>query len=297
MKRILFIINPNSVKKNRARITLAIESGINHSLYDVEVAYTQSAGHAISLSKDAVADKVDVIVAVGGDGTVNEVASQMINSSSTLGIIPMGSGNGLARHLGISLNIEKAFELINKQDTSVIDTGSVNGKEFISIAGIGFDAFVAEKFSLGNRRGFLGYFQIVANEYLFYKPHTYKITFEDGKEITEKALFIAFANSNQFGYNTTIAPNAKIQDGLLDVCIVKKPHIYGIPMIANLLLLRMIDASPLVTIVKAKSLTIIRDNNDVVNIDGEPLYLAKDLEIKINPLSLKIIINQNVGKV
>jgi len=297
MKRILFIINPNSVKKNRERISLAISKGINQNLYDVEVTYTQSAGHAITLSKDAVADKVNVIVAVGGDGTVNEVASQMINTSSTLGIVPMGSGNGLARHLGISLNIEKAIELINKQDTSVIDTGSINGKEFISIAGIGFDAFVAEKFAVGNRRGFLGYFQIVANEYLFYKPHTYRITFDDGRVVTEKALFIAFANSNQFGYNTTIAPNANIQDGLLDVCIVKKPQIYGIPMIANLLLLRMIDASPLVNIVKAKSLTIIRDHDDVVNIDGEPLYLAKDLEIKINPLSLKIIINQNVSKV
>ncbi len=115
--------------------------------------------------------------------------------------------------------------------------------------------------------------------------------------ITERALFVAFANSNQFGYNTTIAPNANIQDGLLDVCIVKKPDIFHIPLIASLLLLRQIDISPSVKIVQAKSLMIKRDQNDVVNIDGEPLNLEKNLEIKINPLSLKIIIDQDVSKI
>ena len=297
MKRILFIINPNSAKRNRDRISRAIKSGIDKRVFDISVAYTQSAGHAVTLSKDAVASKVDVIVAVGGDGTVNEVASQMINSSSTLGIVPLGSGNGLARHLGISRNIEKAIRLINKQNTSVIDTGSVNGKVFISIAGVGFDALVAERFARGTQRGFLGYFQIIANEYLFYKPQTYSLTLDDGRVINESALFVAFANSNQFGYNTTIAPNANIQDGLLDVCIVKKPEIFRIPLIASLLLLRQIDISPSVEIVKARSLKVNRDQNDVVNIDGEPLNLQKNLEIKINPLSLKIIIDQDVSKI
>ncbi len=297
MKRILFIINPNSVKRNRDRISRAIKSGIDQRVFDISVTYTQSAGHAVTLSQDAVARKVDVIVAVGGDGTVNEVASQMINSSSVLGIVPLGSGNGLARHLGISRNIEKSIELINKQNTSLIDTGLVNGKVFISIAGIGFDALIAERFAKGTQRGFLGYFQIIANEYLFYKPQTYSLTFDNGQVITENALFVAFANSNQFGYNTTIAPNANIQDGLLDVCIVKKPDIFHIPLIASLLLLRQIDISPSVEIVKAKSLMIKRDQNDVVNIDGEPLNLEKNLEIKINPLSLKIIIDQDVSKI
>ena len=143
MKRILFIINPNSAKRNRVRIANAIKKIISPKVFDVSVVYTESAGHAITLSKNAVIDRIDVIVAVGGDGTVNEVASQMINSSSTLGIVPLGSGNGLARHLGISLNIERAIELINKQNTSTIDTASVNGTPFVSIAGVGFDAFVA----------------------------------------------------------------------------------------------------------------------------------------------------------
>lgn len=297
MRRILFIINPNSAKRNRERIARAIESGIDHSIHEVSVVYTRSAGHAVTLSKEAVANKVDVIVAVGGDGTVNEVASQMINGSSILGIVPLGSGNGLARHLGIFRNIEKAIDLINKQNTSVIDTGYINGKVFVSIAGVGFDAFIAERFAIGTHRGFLGYFKIIANEYLNYIPQKYKLTFDDGTIITERALFVAFANSNQFGYNTTIAPNAELKDGLLDVCIVKKPQIYRIPLIANLLLLKRIDISPLVKIVKAKSLVVSRIDSTVVNIDGEAINLGKDMEVKINPLSLKIIINKNVSKV
>ncbi|NQU35327.1 MAG: diacylglycerol kinase family lipid kinase [Bacteroidetes bacterium] len=297
MKRILFIINPNSVKKNTSRISKAIESGINHKEFDVKVEYTKSANHAVSLSKIAVADGVEIVVAVGGDGTVNEVASQMINSNSTLGIVPLGSGNGLARHLGISRNIEKAINLINLQNTSVIDTGSINDKVFVSIAGVGFDALIAEKFAQGNQRGFIGYFKQVASEYLKYKPMEYKLIFNDGHVIEKKALFVAFANSTQFGYNTTIAPNAKIQDGLIDVCIIEKPKLYKIPHIANLLLLKRVDKSPLVQIIKTKGLKIHRADEGNVNIDGEAVNFGKELDVRINPLSLKIIIDQNVSKV
>ena len=297
MKRILFIINPNSAKKSKDRISEAISKKIDNSLFDVSIAYTKHAQHAIVLSKNAVADKVDVIVAVGGDGTVNEVASQMINSNSTLGIVPLGSGNGLARHLGISLNIEQAIDIIAFQNTSVIDTATVNDVPFISIAGVGFDALVAKRFAVGTRRGFLGYFQIIANEYLNYAPQKYTLTFANGQTITQNALFIAFANSNQFGYDTTIAPNAKIKDGLIDVCVVTKPQIFRIPMIASLLLLKKVDASPFVNITKTKSLIVNCTQDTVVNIDGEAINFGKTLDIKIIPLSLKIIINQNVSKV
>ena len=210
MKRILFIINPNSVNKLKDRVENAIGSGINNSEFIVRIEYTKSASHAADLSREAVNEGVDIIAAVGGDGTVNEVASQMINSSSILGIIPMGSGNGLARHLGISRNIEKAVALINAQNTNTIDTGLVNGKTFVSIAGVGFDALIAEKFAQGTQRGFMGYFKQVAKEYLNYKPQEYILTFSNGEVIKKKALFVAFANSNQFGYNTTIAPNIAI---------------------------------------------------------------------------------------
>ena len=132
---------------------------------------------------------------------------------------------------------------------------------------------------------------------LIISHRNYRITFDDGKVIEKKALFVALANSNQFGYNTTIAPNAKIKDGLLDVCIVEKPKIYRLLLIANLMLLKMVDVSPSVQIVKSKSLKIIRGNKGIVNIDGEAISSSEELDIKVNPLSLKIIINQNVSKV
>ncbi len=297
MKSILFIVNPNSAKGSEERISKAIESRINHSVFDLSISYTRSADHVVSLSKKAVTDKVDIIVAVGGDGTVNEVASQMLNTNSTLGIVPMGSGNGLARHLGISRNIEKAISLINLDQTTSIDTGSINGNIFVSIAGIGFDALVAKRFAAGNRRGFLGYFQIIAREFFKYKLQTYNLVFDNGMEINEKALFVAFANSNQFGYNTKIAPKAKLRDGLLDVCIVKKPKIWQVPVIAALILLRRVDISSSIKIVESKYLKLVREREGVVNIDGEAINFGKDLEIKINPLSLKIIINPYVSKV
>lgn len=297
MKKILFIVNTNSAKGRKERISRAIESGIDHNLYDVSISYTESADHVINLSKNAVADNTNIIVAVGGDGTVNEVASQMINTNYILGIVPLGSGNGLARHLGIPRNIEKAIDIISKQQTTIIDTGSINGRIFVSIAGIGFDALVAKRFAAGIRRGFLGYFQIIAKEFFKYKLQSYNLVFDNGMEINMKALFVSFANSNQFGYNTKIAPKAKLRDGLLDVCIVKKPKIWQVPIIASLILLRRVDVSSSIKIVKSKNLKVVREQEGVVNIDGEAINFGKELKIKVNPLSLKIIINSDVKKV
>ncbi len=297
MRSIVFIVNRNSAKKNHDQVTQGIKSGIDNKLNTVSIVYTEYAGHAEVISKKAVDDNVDVIVAVGGDGTVNEVATPIVNSDSILGIIPLGSGNGLARHLGIPRNINKAIELIANFDTTTIDTCTVNEKTFVSIAGVGFDAHIAELFAKGNRRGFLGYFHIVANEYFGYKSDTYKLSFDNNEKVNETALFIAFANSNQFGYNTTIAPNATLKDGFLDVCIVKKPMIFKLPIIANLLLLRKLDKSPSVKIIKAKEIAVERQSEGIVNIDGEAINFKKKLSIKIKPLSLKIIINPNVSKV
>lgn len=263
----------------------------------VEVAYTQYAGHAVKLSRQAVADGIDIIVAAGGDGTINEVAGQMIDKEAVLGIIPMGSGNGLARHLGIPRHIEKAVRLINQYDFTKIDTCSINNAPFVSIAGVGFDALVAKYFAKGERRGFMGYFTVVANQYLKYKPKKYHIEFADGKKLETRALFIAFANSNQFGYNTTIAPNARLTDGLLDVCIVKKPLLVSIPIMVNLLLLNRIHLAHDVNIVQTPYLSVTQSRNRVVNIDGEPVRMAKKLDVKIKPLSLRVIINKEDAKI
>ncbi len=293
-KNILFILNPISGKRSKKNIPRIINDHIDKSKFEISIKQTEYPGHAVELSKQGVQDGYDVIVAVGGDGTVNEVASQMIYTDVVMGIIPGGSGNGLARHLNIPLSPVKAIELINRCNVTKIDTAKVNDVPFVSIAGIGFDALVAKKFAESSTRGFLTYFRIAANEFLHYKPKKYKLIFDDGTKIKRRAFFISFANSNQFGYNTQIAPNARLNDGKIDICIAQKPSIFQTPILANLLLLKMIDKSPLMEIVPTTGVKIKRKRNRVVNIDGEPMKLKKTLEVKVVPSSLKIIIPENV---
>jgi len=292
-KKIIFIINPISGARRHKNISYLIDKYLDSDKFHHEIKYTQYAGHAVHLSREAVDSGIDIIVAVGGDGSINEVASQMIGSRSALGIIPLGSGNGLARHLGIPRFVPWAIKLINQSRIIKIDTATVNGRPFISIAGLGFDAFVAKRFANDNRRGFLTYAHIITNNYLSYKPKKYTLTFEDGKTLKTRSLFISFANSNQFGFNTAIAPDARLRDGKLDVCIVQKPKIFDLPIVANLLLLRAIDKSQYVKTIRSTHFTIKQRKNRVVNIDGEAIKISRKLTVQVLPLSLKIIIPQH----
>jgi YegS/Rv2252/BmrU family lipid kinase len=294
-KKVLFILNPVSGGKPTDKIPDIIRSEIDTGKYDYEIKFTKHPGHAHELANNAITENIDIIVAVGGDGTVNEVASCLIQSKVVLGIVPVGSGNGLARHLGIPRSVSKAIRLINKSHHHFIDTATVNGKAFISIAGVGFDAEVARKFTDSKKRGFSGYLKIIGTTFMNYKPKKYKITL-DNKTLTTKALFISIANSNQFGYNTQIAPKAKLNDGQLDVCIVQKPKWLELPLIANLVFLKMIDKSPHVSITPAKELLIERKKGKYVNLDGEAIKMKKKLHIKINPSSLKVMIPSYVEK-
>ena len=288
-KRIIFIVNPISGVSKKGQLVKQIKSTIDDSKFEYEIIYTEGPGHATEICQEYTAIQTDTIVAVGGDGSVNEVAKGLVGSDTSLGIIPAGSGNGLAHHLKIPVNYRKAIELINKHRVIKIDTGSINDKLFISIAGIGFDGFVAEKFSHGSRRGFLSYARIVAEEYPTYKPKTYKINI-NGKIINTKALFIGFANSDQFGYGTSIAPHAKIDDGLLDVIIMQKPLVIEIPILASLLYWRKIDLWKNIEIIKASELTVEMEKERWVNVDGEPMVLGKRLHIKVHPQSLNIVV-------
>lgn len=288
-KRIVFIVNPISGVSKKGQLVKQIESTINYSKFDYQIVYTEGPGHATEICQDYTKHLTDIIVAVGGDGSVNEVAKGLIGSKTALGIIPAGSGNGLAHHLKIPVNHKKAIEIINKERAIKIDTGSINDRLFISIAGIGFDAFVAEKFSQGSKRGFLSYARIVAEQYPNYRPKKYTIEI-NGKIIKTRALFVGFANSDQFGYGTSIAPFAKIDDGLLDVIIMKKPSVIEIPLLASLLYWRKIDKWKHIEFIKATELTIKMKKKRWVNIDGEPLVLGKKLNVKVHPHSLNIIV-------
>lgn len=288
-KKILFIINPISGVGKQALVEKAIDKSIDKTIFDYKISYTKAAKHAIELSKEAAYQNYDIVVAVGGDGSINEVARGIIGSNCTLGIIPIGSGNGLARHFNLPFDINQSIEVINKGNTIEIDTATVNDELFLSITGIGFDALVANKFAKARKRGFWSYFKITLKEYPRYKPKKYSLLI-DGKQIKRKALLVSFANSNQFGYNTSIAPMAKINDGFLDVCILKKVPIIKAPYIAHLLFNKQIDKTPYIEIFKAKEIKLLRKKNKRIHIDGDSIKLTKELNIKIKPLSLKVIV-------
>ncbi len=288
-KSITFIINPISGITGTRRKENAIQNWIDKSKFDYRIEYTRYAGHATEISADEVRKGTDIIVAVGGDGSVNEIAKELINSSSTLGIVPAGSGNGLAHHLGISVNLRKAIEIINKGNTLIMDTGKVNEKVFVSLAGIGFDGLVAAKYANTKIRGFLSYMKIATEEYNKYKPKKYSIEI-NGRIIKQRALFIIFANSNQFGYNAPIAPEASVSDGLLDMVISQKPLMVEMPLIAGLMYWRKIDKTKYVEVIKSSEIIVKSKKKRWVNIDGEAFKMDKKIHIKVIPNSLNIIV-------
>jgi YegS/Rv2252/BmrU family lipid kinase len=298
MKKILFIVNPIAGNINKDHFPALVQSQLPKRIFDSQIDFTKEAGHATMLAREAVRQGYDYVVAVGGDGTINEVSRCLIGQQTTLGIIPSGSGNGLARHLRIPIHPERALQLIVNGHSTCIDTGLINNKEvFVSLAGVGFDALVAKLFAQDPNRGFLGYLRIVAQRYPNYKPKRYILTIDGNKTIDTEALFITMANSNQFGYNTTIAPDAKLNDGLMDVCIVHKPPLFEMPIILNLLFLNRIHLSKHVEIIKANKVSIQRNKNRVVNVDGEAVKIARDLHVEIVPSSLNVVIpNHNTDE-
>lgn len=284
----LFIVNPFSGVGKQKAIERHLANKLDHSLFDYEIKYTQRPHHATELCHAAIKKPVDVIVAVGGDGTVNEVARLLIGQSIPLGIIPSGSGNGLARHLRIPTEADRAIGVLNGMKVKKIDAVEANDQFFFSIAGVGFDAHVARKFAGQKRRGFIKYAQIAAEEYPNYEPKDFTLTI-DGKKLKRRALFISFANSDQFGYNTSISPEAKIDDGLIDICIVKKIPLWQTIFLAPLFFLRLINKSPFVEIIRARELDI-RQKKSYLNLDGESVKVSKKLHIKVIPQAVNIIV-------
>lgn len=291
-KKIIFIINPISGHHNKNNFPNLVERHIDKNQYEYSIVFTEYAGHATELTKKAIDDDFDYIAAVGGDGTINEVAKCLIGKKQILVIVPWGSGNGLARHLELPFKPERLItEVINKGKTYKIDTAVMNGIPFISIAGIGFDALIADYFAKDENRGFITYAKLVTEKYPNYRQKEYTLILDDETTIECKPFFVTFANSSQFGYNAEISPKASVQDGLIDVCIFKKPNILEVPIVATYFLAKQIDKSNFIDIYKAKKIKVIRKVAEVANIDGEAVEMSKDITVEIIPLSLNILLN------
>lgn len=292
-KKIIFIVNPISGNHNKNNFPVLVDNYIDKNKFDYKIVFTERVNHATELTMKAIEDGFKYIAAVGGDGTINEIAKCLIGKEQVLVIVPFGSGNGLARHLELPFKTERLItEVINNGDIYKMDTATMNGTPFISIAGIGFDALIADYFSKDSNRGFITYAKLVTEEYHNFKPKEYILTLDNDKTIVCKPFFITFANSSQFGYNAEISPKASVQDGLLDVCIFKKPSILEVPIVATYFITKLIDKSNFIDIYKAKKINVIREIEEVVNIDGEAISMSKDINIEINPLSLNILLNK-----
>lgn len=256
---------------------------------ETEIVYTEEPGHATDISRNAAEKGTDIVVAVGGDGTVNEIAAGLVGTATALGIVPAGSGNGLARHLKIPMNIKRALDIIRNGKVFKIDTASINDQLFVNVAGVGFDASVAKKFALAGKRGFSTYLQITTSSYKLYEPKQYSLEI-DGKVVRRRALLISFANSSQFGNNTTIDPGACINDGYIDVCIVGKMPFWKALFMAPLLFLKKFDKTRYIEIIRAKEVVLKRKKGKSVHLDGDPKSMGKELTIRVNPLSLNVIV-------
>jgi len=294
-KKIVFIVNPISGTHNKKFILSQLHERIDPNKYDIEIKYTERAGHAEEIAANAAADGVYCVTAIGGDGTINEIARSLIHTKTILGIIPCGSGNGLARHLRIPMDARKAIDIINEGNISVIDYGKINDKPFFCTCGVGFDAFVSLKFAAAGKRGILTYLEKTLHESLKYKPETYEVQSDDRKT-SHKAFLIACGNASQYGNNVYIAPKASLQDGLMNVTILEPFTVLDVPSLAFQLFNQTLDQNSRIKSFKSKKIHIHRTHPGVVHFDGDPIMMDEEIDIEIIPKGLYVIAPEETGK-
>jgi YegS/Rv2252/BmrU family lipid kinase len=288
-KHLVFIINPRSGRDRVKAIQASLEATIDRTRFSFEIQYTVAPQHGTELARAAAEKGAWAVVAVGGDGSVADIAAALAGSNTALGIIPKGSGNGLARTLKIPLELDQALQVINQGKIQQIDLGYVNDKMFISNAGVGFDALISKKFAKSERRGLSVYSWLVTKYLWLYREWNWTI-YIDGRKIETPAFLVNVANGQQFGYNFKIAPNASVTDGRLDVTIIRSfPKIFG-----GVLALRArygdIADSSYVECIQAKTLTIEHPDLKWMQTDGDPQRCANRLDFRVEPGALKVIV-------
>jgi diacylglycerol kinase (ATP) len=291
MKKVAIIANPFSGTSRKEKLYDQIMKS-NNGHFDLSIKFSERAGHAKELVDESISAGSQIIVAVGGDGTVNEVASQIMKSSKRdklmFGILPGGSGNGFAMHLGLGRDTVKAFDFIKKENYQYVDTCMVNDNFFINVSGIGFDARIAYMTKNSSSRGFKRYFLSTMKELSNFKTFEAKIFTDQGTIIGDFAAIIV-ANATMYGYNFTIAPTAALDDGLLDVILLKKAPITQYLFNAYRFLTKSIDQSPFAQTLKTSFVKIECPHQNYFHIDGEGFFLDKPLDYSIQPKSLKVI--------
>jgi len=284
----LIVVNPISGIGRQKKIEQLLKKNLNADLFDYEVRYTEYRHHGTEIARDAADRGYDCVVAVGGDGSVNDVVQGIKDSDTRLGIIPCGSGNGLARSLKLPLQPWMAIRVLNQQYKQTIDSIVVNDKwVVVNAAGCGFDAYIARLMHAAKTRGLAAYTNLVLREYTRYKNSDYHLVV-NGQDYYRNAWFIAVANSQQFGYNLAVAPKAKLDDGLIDISIIDKVPLDHVPITAPLAFTNHLDLSQHVEMFKAKDVLIEGNADRWVNLDGEGENIGTSVHFVVHPQSVKI---------
>jgi diacylglycerol kinase (ATP) len=290
LTKVKFIHNPKSGIMRRPKL---IRRVIDHTLSGAPFQYdfveTEYKGHAHELAKQAVAEGYDAVVSIGGDGTANEVGSALLYTGTALGIIPVGSGNGLARGLSIPVAVRRAARLLLEGTTRVIDAGTIQDRCFFIVTGMGFDALVGKLFDDRSLRGPLPYFYIGVREFLFFRPEIFTLEF-NGHTVIRSALLVTVANTKQWGLGVIVSPQAQPDDGLLDVCIIRNITLLRALIHFPKLFTGKIDKVREYERYQTTSLRISRQKPGPFHVDGEPVDAEKQLQIGIKPQALKVIV-------
>lgn len=288
-ENVFFIVNKYSGKGFQESIEGEIIDACVAAGVEGTLEYTQGRGHATELAQEAIEKGFTRVFVRGGDGTVNEAARALVHSPSALGILPAGSGNGLARHLRIPLNLHGSLRQLKHYNTQVIDTLLINGGLSVNVSGFGFDAHVAHAFGKNGQRGLKGYARIVLGDFLSYKEFDIQAT-TDGKTEARRAFMVAIANASQFGHRALVAPDASVSDGILDICFIRRiPITEAVPFLTKLFRGR-IRKSRFVTLVKAKQFKAELSGPQPIHLDGEPFPYTKTIDVEVVPASLRMIV-------
>ena len=288
-QKVYFLVNPISGGKKKDNFHELVNANIDTKLYDYDIEEWGDNDSVEKLVGHAINKNFDIIVAAGGDGTINQVAAQLARTDKLMGIIPMGSGNGFARHNGIPMQAAKAIQVLNRPTIKKVDTMLINNRRYVNVAGIGFDAHIGYLFSTASSRGFSTYTKIVMKELSRFKPENYTLRI-DGKEYHEDAFLISVTNGSQWGNNATIAPHASTRDGLMDVVVMKPFKFYDVPQLATQMFTKNIDKNRRILSFKASDVVITRNDKGAVHFDGEPAEMGTDIHFKVDPASLNLIV-------
>lgn len=288
-------MNPISGTSDKKDIPYLIEELLDQEQFDYSIRKTEYAGHAYEIAKESKEQGIDIVVAVGGDGTVNEVGRALVHSNTALGIIPTGSGNGLARHLLIPMKIKGAIQVLNDCEITDLDYGIINEHPFFCTCGVGFDAFISEKFAEAGKRGPITYLENILKEGLKYKPETYEIEAENGT-IKKKAFLISCANASQYGNNAYIAPQASMSDGMIDVIIMEPFDALEASQISIEMFNKTLDKNNKIKTFRSKEIKIYRKAPGVIHYDGDPVETGKEIVVTLKEKGIKILTNPKADR-